>query len=85
MMSKVCAPAPAATKSVSRVKSGLGAIKAAPTVRASRRSVAVRAESTAFDNYKFSPIREAQVSREMSSRCVLRIVQPVASPIGPSS
>mmetsp|Transcript_5742 Transcript_5742/g.16117 ORF Transcript_5742/g.16117 Transcript_5742/m.16117 type:complete len:80 (+) Transcript_5742:114-353(+) len=73
-MFKCCTPTAAvAAKSVRDSKSLSGkaipARAARPSAAGARRSVAVQAaESTTFDNYKFAPIRESQVSREMTSR-----------------
>ena len=56
----------AASKTGPVRRSKLG--KAALARRAPMVTRAAAAPSTAFDNYEFNPIRESQVSREMTSR-----------------
>jgi hypothetical protein len=59
-----------ASRTLSAVKPMIGAAAPARRVAAARRAVVTSATATPFDGLKFAPIRESEVSRAMSSRCV---------------
>jgi hypothetical protein len=78
------APARAQLRTSSASKTLIGARAAAPArrVASARRAVVTSATATPFDNLKFAPIRESEVSRAMSSRCVrarARFLHPCCS------